>query len=48
MGLLVKIRHLPVRIAIGAFILSEGVDKRAADADEVGHLHGLAAGAYPS
>ena len=30
MGLLVKARHLPVRTAIGAFLLSEGVDKRSA------------------
>jgi hypothetical protein len=47
MGLLVKARHLPVRTAIGAFMLSDGLDKPSADADEVGHLHGLAAGAYP-
>jgi hypothetical protein len=47
MGLLVKVRHLPVRTAIGAFILSDGLDKRSADADEVGHLHEPAAEAYP-
>jgi hypothetical protein len=48
MGLLVKARHLPVSTAIGAFMLSESLDKRSADADEVGHLHGLAAGPTPS
>jgi hypothetical protein len=47
MRLPVKARHLPVRTAIGAFILSDGLDKRTADAETTHRLHGLTAGAYP-
>jgi uncharacterized membrane protein YphA (DoxX/SURF4 family) len=47
MGLHVRARHLPVRAAIGAFILSSGLDKRTADAETAGQLHGLTAGTYP-
>lgn len=48
MGLVMKARHLPVRTAIGAFMLSGGLDKRSADTAEIGELHGLAVGAYPA
>jgi uncharacterized membrane protein YphA (DoxX/SURF4 family) len=43
----VKARHLPARIATGAFILSSGLDKRTADAQTAAQLHGLTAGTYP-
>lgn len=47
MGLPVKARHLPVRAAIGAYMLSSGLDKRTADAETAGQLHGFTAGTYP-
>jgi uncharacterized membrane protein YphA (DoxX/SURF4 family) len=43
----IKARHLPVRAAIGAFILSSGLDKRTADPETAAGLHGLTAGTYP-
>jgi hypothetical protein len=43
----VKARHLPPRIAAGAFILNSGVGKLSADDETAAQLHGFAAGAYP-
>ncbi|MFC4564344.1 hypothetical protein ACFO4E_20980 [Nocardiopsis mangrovi] len=43
----VRTRHLPVRIATGAFILGTGLDKKAADDEAAQQLHGFAASAYP-
>ncbi|GLY65916.1 hypothetical protein [Amycolatopsis taiwanensis] len=40
-----KVRDLPGRIAVGAFILNSGLDKR--DADAARQLHGFASGTYP-
>ena len=47
MGLPVKARHLPQRIATGAFILNSGVGKLSADEEAAAQLHGFAVGAYP-
>jgi uncharacterized membrane protein YphA (DoxX/SURF4 family) len=47
MKLAVRARHLPVRIALGAFILSSGLDKRTAGEQTAAQLHGLTAGTYP-
>lgn len=47
MRLPVKARHLPARLATGAFILNSGVEKRAADEQTAAQLHGLASGTYP-
>jgi uncharacterized membrane protein YphA (DoxX/SURF4 family) len=47
MKLSIKARHFPARIATGAFILSSGLDKRAADEQTAAQLHGLTAGTYP-
>jgi hypothetical protein len=47
MRLPVKARHLPPRIAAGAFILNSGVGKLSADEETVAQLHGFATGAYP-
>jgi hypothetical protein len=47
MRLPVKARHLPPRIAAGAFILNSGVGKLSADDETAAQLHGFAAGAYP-
>jgi hypothetical protein len=42
-----KVRHIPTRIATGAFILSSGLAKRQADEETATQLHGLTAGTYP-
>ena len=43
----VKARHLPPRVAAGAFILNSGIGKLRADEETAAQLHGFAAGAYP-
>jgi len=47
MRLSIKARHLPPRIAAGAFILNSGVGKWSADDETAAQLHGFAAGTYP-
>jgi uncharacterized membrane protein YkgB len=47
MKLPVKARHLPQRMATGAFILNSGVNKLSADEETAAQLHGFAAGTYP-
>lgn len=47
MGISVKARHLPPRIATGAFILNSGIGKLSADEAAAAQLHGFAAGTYP-
>jgi hypothetical protein len=47
MRLSVKARHLPPRIAAGAFILNSGVGKWSADDETAAQLHGFATGTYP-
>ncbi len=42
-----RIRHLPGRLAAGAFVLNEGLGKLDADDDTVKRLHQAAASAYP-
>jgi hypothetical protein len=43
----VKARHLPPRIATGAFILNSGIGKLKADEATAAQLHGFAAATYP-
>jgi hypothetical protein len=43
----VRARHLPPRIAAGAFILNSGLGKFSADEQTAAQLHGFAAGTYP-
>src|ERR1700744_4339814 len=43
----VKARHLPPRIATGAFILNSGVGKLSADDEAAAQLQEFAAAAYP-
>jgi hypothetical protein len=43
----IKVRHLPPRIATGAFILNSGIGKLSAGEEAAAQLHGFAAGAYP-
>ena len=47
MGLSIKARHLPQRIAAGAFILNSGIAKWSADEETAAQLHGFATGTYP-
>ncbi len=42
-----KARHLPPRIAAGAFIVNSGLGKWSADDETAAQLHGFAVGAYP-
>ncbi|MGC9501763.1 hypothetical protein [Streptomyces sp. WG7] len=47
MRLPVEPRHLPPRLAIGAFILNSGLAKRGADEQTAAMLHGMAKNTYP-
>jgi len=47
MRLSVRARHLPPRLAAGAFILNSGIGKLSADEAAAARLHGFATGAYP-
>jgi hypothetical protein len=47
MGISIKARHLPTRIATGVFILNSGIGKLSADDATAAQLHGFAAGTYP-
>jgi uncharacterized membrane protein YphA (DoxX/SURF4 family) len=47
LGISVRARHLPPRIATGAFILNSGIGKLSADEATAAQLHGFAAGTYP-
>ncbi|MGI8888184.1 MAG: hypothetical protein ACR2GB_04330 [Nocardioidaceae bacterium] len=42
-----KLRHVPSRLATGAFILNSGLSKRNADAGTAAGMHSMAAGTYP-
>lgn len=42
-----KLRHLPLRLGAGAYILSSGADKWSADEETATGYHQMAAGAYP-
>lgn len=47
MRLPIKARHMPARIATGAFILNSGLGKRDVDEEHAKGVHGMAAGTYP-
>ena len=47
MGISVKARHLPQRVAAAAIILDSGIGKLSADEETAAQLHGFAAGTYP-
>jgi hypothetical protein len=47
LGRSIRVRHLPVRVAIGAFILNSGLGKRNADEATAARLHAFTAGTYP-
>lgn len=47
MRLPMKWRHVPQRVAAGAFILNSGIGKLSADEETAKQLHGFATGTYP-
>jgi hypothetical protein len=47
MRLPTKWRHVPQRVAAGAFILNSGISKWSADEATAQQLHGFATGTYP-
>jgi hypothetical protein len=47
MRLPTKWRHVPQRVAAGAFILNSGIGKWSADEETAKQLHGFATGTYP-
>lgn len=47
MALAKKLRHLPTRLATGAFILNAGLGKWSGDEQTAASLHGMATGTYP-
>ena len=42
-----KLHHVPLRLATGAFVLNSGLSKWKASEEQATHLHGFAATAYP-
>jgi uncharacterized membrane protein YphA (DoxX/SURF4 family) len=47
MKLRVKARHVPGRLATGAYILHSGIEKWDGDEQRAAGIHGMAAGAFP-
>lgn len=47
MGLPIKLRHVPPRLAAGAFILNSGLNKRQIDAESAAGLQEMGARAFP-
>lgn len=47
MKLPLKKRHIPARLATGAFILNSGIEKARSDEATAQALHGMATGTYP-
>lgn len=47
MKLPLKARHIPARLATGAFILNSGLEKSRGDEQTAQFIHGMASGTYP-
>jgi len=47
MGLSIKLRQVPPRLAAGAFFLNSGIEKLSANEETAAKLHGFASGTYP-
>lgn len=47
MKLPLKSRHIPARLATGAFILNSGIEKAQGDEQTAQMIHGMASGSYP-
>jgi uncharacterized membrane protein YphA (DoxX/SURF4 family) len=46
MGLSIKLRQVPPRLAVGAFFINSGLKKLSADEETAARLHGFASGTY--
>jgi hypothetical protein len=44
---MMRLSHIPLRLATGAFILNAGYSKRSLDRDSAVHMQGMAAKVYP-
>ena len=42
-----KLRHLPTRLAAGAYILHTGIEKWSGGPEQAAGVHGMASGAFP-
>ncbi|OBK88252.1 hypothetical protein [Mycolicibacter sinensis] len=47
MKILMRLRHAPVRLATGAFILDAGINHTEPDEQTAQQVHGMASGTYP-
>lgn len=47
MKLAIRARHVPGRLATGAYILHSGIEKWDGDEERAAGIHGMAAGAFP-
>lgn len=47
MALPIAARHIPARLAAGAYIMNSGLDKWNVDEEHAKGLHGMASGAFP-
>lgn len=47
MKILMRLRHAPVRLATGAFILDAGINHTDPDEQTAQQVHGMASGTYP-
>jgi hypothetical protein len=47
MKLPLKTRHIPARLATGAFILNSGIEKSRGDEQTAQMMHGMASGTFP-
>lgn len=47
MGRKIKLRHIPTRVATGAYIMHSGLEKWKGDENTAGFIHGAASGAIP-
>lgn len=47
MKILMRLRHLPVRLVTGAFILDAGINHTNPDEQTAQQVHGMASGTYP-
>ena len=47
MPLRLSVRHLPTRLATGAYVLHDGMEKWHANPDQAARMHAMATGAFP-
>jgi hypothetical protein len=47
-GVIMNLAHLPLRVAIGAFVLNSGLGKRSLEGEAAAGVHGMAVSAIPA